>query len=189
MPSNLNTVISNIVIPSVSAILGILATIYVFFKSNNKDLARERLDKVLFPLMDKLEPVLYKLSADEGFMFLMNEAKQILDQNKMLSGNKLYEEFRLFNDAKENDHKFKEERYKSFSNLLINEYNAACRKIGLPIISSQYRLRHKLYTTTQFVITLVGYILFSMLIFAFFMFAFLLVLAVIMIITGNVPSA
>lgn len=184
MGEEISITISSIVIPAASAILSVMATIYVFFKSNNKELARERLDKVLFPLMDKLEPVLYKLSVDEGFAFLMDESKLLLEQNKMLSGYKLYEEFLIFYNANIQNKKYKEDLYKSFSNQVITEYNAACRKIGLPRITATYRLRHKLYTPVQFLFTLIGYFLFTGFIIAFFVVIFLFGVAILLVLNG-----
>lgn len=186
MIADINNIFSDIIIPSVSSALTLLATLYLFNKNHNKELARERLDKVLFPLIDILEPVLYKISDDEKFKLLMAKSKLILEQYKMLAGHKLYEAFHDFECVDANDKKYKQECFQLFSNRLIEEYNFSCRKVGLSGMSVLYRFYHRLFTTKRFIIVLAGYTLLELLKVACYLFVFLVLFTILLQLTGQI---
>lgn len=136
----------------ISAVLGALITSlitwYVFKKNSNKELSRERLEKVFFPVYISLEKHLYKFDKNNiEFIYALNKAEKIIKNNRLLTGNKLYFQYTLIQNSETNT--AKKINYKKFCSMLIREYNKSCRKIGLPIITISYRMGYKQCTILQ----------------------------------------
>lgn len=149
---------TGVVVQFICAVIGAIVTVYVFFKGRNKDVAKEQLEKVYFPMVDKLEPYLFKLSSGDKFMDLMEETRTFLDENKMLAGYMLYEDFRVFYEASSRK---KARFFDEFSNDLLDTYNRLLKIVGLPRMTIMYRLRHHLYDNRGTVKAILRIVLFT----------------------------
>ena len=50
---------------------------------------RERYEKVVFPIFDKLETILYKKNLSDEDLILVKECRKIVDKNRMIAGGRL----------------------------------------------------------------------------------------------------
>lgn len=91
---------------------------------------RERYEKVVFPIFDKLETILYKKNLSDEDLILVKECRKIVDKNRMIAGGRLLHCFAQ--DEKTN--------FKSMSRKIDLEYDLCTRKLGLPLRPIDYRL-------------------------------------------------
>lgn len=116
--------------------------VYLFFKDRNKELSREKLEKVYFPIFIELENIFFKYKDEPMFLMAVTKVKDIIDKNRLIAGNTLYYSFKNFWECKEKDKLY---FYEKFSNLLIKDYNSLCKKVGIPKISATHRFQNGLY--------------------------------------------
>lgn len=122
-----------------TSVVSILISIFSMKKSENKPLQKKQLETIYFPIFITLEEVFYHYSKDEAFSKKVDAAYAIVQDNRLLAGNDLYERFWYFyqNPC--------EESFDSLSNFIIKKYNALLKKNGLSKVSSSYRARNELY--------------------------------------------
>ncbi len=172
----------------ISAVLGALITSlitwYVFKKNSNKEISRERLEKVFYPVYTSLEKHLYKFDKNNiEFIYALNKAGEIIKNNRLLTGNKLYSQYTLIENCDTNI--AKKINYKQFCSMLIREYNKSCRKIGLPIITISYRMGYKQCTKFQCILWKIIYVLAVIGLCTLFISVYLIITFAIMIILDN----
>lgn len=172
----------------ISTVLGALITSlitwYVFVKNSNKELSRERLEKVFYPVYISLEKHLYKFDKKNmEFLYALKKVEKILEDNRLLTGNKLYFQYTLIKNCDTSS--AKKINYKKFCSMLIREYNKSCRKIGLPIITISYRIGYKQCTTFQRMLWWFIYVLAIIGVCILFILVYLMITIAIMIILDN----
>lgn len=111
-----------------------ILTFYIFKKETSISFTKERYEKLIFPLFNLLEPVLYQQVQPEYF----EKALQIIDRNKSLADGKLLE---LFYYCSQNP---TQQNFNQLCSYVDKLYDKACRKLGLKIRSFSYRIaRHQ----------------------------------------------
>ncbi len=123
----------------ISILITSLVSYILFKKKSNKEVSRERLEKVLYPSYIILEPYLYKFDFNNiEFIQCLNKVKNIFTKNRMIVGPKLhYQFFLIFNAIKIEAQK---RNYIQFCNMLLSDYNRCCKKIGLPKFEMSCRM-------------------------------------------------
>lgn len=137
--------------------LGILVTIissiYIFKNETSISFTKERYEKLIFPLFNLLEPILFQ----EPEKQILDKALKLIDENKNLADGKLIELSYYCSEQPSL------ENFKDLCSYSNRAYDHACRKLGLKTRSLFYR-----YKRNQFKNKL-GIILF---IFSYTLFAF-----------------
>lgn len=137
--------------------LGILVTvissIYIFKNETSIFFTKERYEKLIFPLFNLLEPILFQ----EPEKQILDKALKLIDENKNLADGKLIELSYYCSEQPSL------ENFKDLCSYSNRAYDHACRKLGLKTRSLFYR-----YKRNQFKNKL-GIILF---IFSYTLFAF-----------------
>lgn len=128
-----------VIVAILSSACSIFIAILSMKKGKNKPLQKEQLETIYFPIFIILEEVFYRYSEDETFSKKIDAAYAIVQDNRLIAGNDLYEHFWYFyqNPC--------EESFDSLSNFIIRKYNSLLKKNGLSKISPFYRARNKLY--------------------------------------------
>lgn len=126
----------------IGILVTVIASIYIFKKETSISLIKERHDKLIFPLFNNLEPVLYQ----DKYETNMKNALCIIRDNQNLADGKLLELLYLCTNypSKENFY-----RLCSYSD---RAYDKSCRKLGLKTRSFSYRINRKQYKSIGFLI-------------------------------------
>lgn len=153
--------------------IGLLATvivaIYVFKSGPSTALIKERHDKLIFPLFDLLEPILYKKCKDD----ILNDALQIIEQNKNLADGRLLEISYWCSKAPS------QHRFMQLCSYIDRMYDKSCRKLGLKARRMTYRIdRHQYKNRGYLALYFILYILWSLVVMTAFLFTFLFIVAV-----------
>lgn len=119
--------------------IGILATvivsIYIFKNETHNSFAKERHDKLIFPLFNILEPVLYQKNYEEP----LKKALDIIKQNKNLADGKLLEySYNCTNNPSK-------ENFIALCHYINKAYDRSCRRLGLKTRSISYRVNRRQY--------------------------------------------
>lgn len=131
-----------------SAVITTLLSVYFPRTKYDKAFERERLEKLIFPIYVILEKYLYNYEyKDISCQLAISQANDILNKNRLIAGNDLYNSFVFFKNT--TNRKYKKKRFNSFSSKLISDYNKSCKRIGLPELTFIYRFTHKLFTPFQ----------------------------------------
>lgn len=113
----------------ISPLLTVLVT-RIFSKKTPGSYEQERYEKIVFPVFDKLEPILYKKELSEEDFAKIEECRKIVSANRMIAGGRLLHCFAL-NERM---------NFKSMSRKIDLEYDLCTRKLGLPHRPLDYRL-------------------------------------------------
>ena len=152
----------------VGILVTVIASIYIFKKETSLSFIRERHDKLIFPLFNLLEPVLYQDLNKE----LLNEALQIIEKNKNIADGKLIEILYLCTSIPCH------QNITQLYTYVDKAYDKSCRKLGLKTRSATYRInRHQYKSLAYFIAYCLVYILCSLLISATIMYLFLFITA------------
>lgn len=128
-------------------LLTVLVSIYIFKKESSTGFIRERHDKLIFPLFDLLEPVLYQdVSPD-----ILKAALKIIEDNKNIADGKLLE---LFYSC---SHHPSKENLRNLCSYVDRMYDKSCWRLGLKLRSITYRINRAQYNHQ---ITLILWIIF-----------------------------
>lgn len=155
----------------VGVIITIFASIYIFKSEVSISFSRERHDKLIFPLFDLLEPILYQQPQSD----VLEKALQIINNNRNFADGKLLEicYFCTKNPSVEN--------FKSLCSYVDKAYDKSCRKLGLKTRGLTYRIYRSQYKSKfHFILSITIYALasFAVGISFFFLFLFCLLNAV-----------
>lgn len=111
-----------------------ILTFYIFRKETSITFVRERYEKLIFPLFNLLEPVLYQKVQPEYF----EKALQIIELNKSFADGKLLE---LYYYCSQN---LTQQNFNQLCTYVDKLYDKSCRRLGLKIRSFSYRIaRHQ----------------------------------------------
>lgn len=148
--------------------IGILFTaiisLYIFKSDDSKILARERHDKLIFPLFNLLEPSLYQNFQTD----ILNAALKIIETNRNLADGDLLNLHYLISKSPSKDSFIK------LCTYVDKSYDKSCRKLGLKTRSATYRiLRHQYKNVFQLLTYLSTYLILSLFTAFFFMLFFL----------------
>lgn len=139
----------------------VIASIYIFRSENSLSLNKERHDKLIFPLFDILEPILFKEVDAE----ILGKALGIIESNKNLMEGKL---FSIYYFCKENPC---QENFISLCSYVNSRYDKSCRMLKLKPRTIEYRIIREQYKNK---FNLLVYMSVYVLIAAFTFFVFLL---------------
>jgi hypothetical protein len=134
----------------VGIILTAIISLYIFKNETSISFVKERHDKLLFPLFNLLEPILYqKLN-----MGTLSNAFSIISANKNLADGKLLEVYY-------NCYHFPSQKtFNALCRYIDLEYDKSCKKLGLKKRGFFYRnSRHQYKNKLLFVTDFIGYIL------------------------------
>ena len=144
----------------------LLVAVYVFKAGPKYSLLKERYEKLISPLMNYIEPYLFKEYDTEYTKHIL----QIINENKYLARAKLIEcvyYLESYND---------QYSFNKFCRKLISEYDSLSFVLGLGMHSITYRLNRKQYKTK---IMLILYIMFHCALLIMAMMAFVITVAII----------
>lgn len=111
-----------------------VASIYIFKKEGSISFVREQYEKIIFPLFNLLEPVLYQTVQAE---YVAN-ALQIIEKNKYLVDGKLLE---LFYYCSQNP---SQQDFNQLCSYVDKLYDRSCRRLGIKTRTISYRTtRHQ----------------------------------------------
>lgn len=147
----------------IAALFSLLVTIYIFRITPKYQLVRERYDKLIYPVFDKIEPYLFKkIPIGE-----LNSILSIIDEHMDLSGGKLKEI--VFYCKKDPG----QENFNSLCRCINNEYDRACSRLGLKKRNIIYRLNRRQYQTKlMFWIYVIGQVFLLLICFFIFLLIF-----------------
>ena len=130
----------------IGIIVTVIASIYIFKGETSVSFNKERHDKLIFPIFNLLEPILYT----DFQIDVLEEALKIIDDNKNLADGRLLELHYLCtkNPSIEN--------FKSLCAYIDAAYDKSCRKLGLKIRSIAYRVNRHQYKNKFYLILLVA---------------------------------
>lgn len=116
-------------------IVTVIASLYIFKGETSVSFARERHDKLIFPIFNLLEPILYT----DFQIDVLERVSKIIEDNKNLADGKLLEIHYLCtkNPSIEN--------FKSLCAYIDAAYDKSCRKLGLKTRSIAYRINRRQY--------------------------------------------
>jgi hypothetical protein len=139
--------------------IGILATVvvsvYIFRSETSISFTRERHEKLIFPLFDVLEPILYQKPDPE----ILSKALEIIEKNKSLADGKLLSAYYY---CKKNPNS---ENFKSLCSYIDKAYDKSCRRLQLKTRTLEYRINRNQYKSKLFFVYFAG-IWFLILVFA-----------------------
>lgn len=119
--------------------LGILLTalvsIYIFRKESSNAFTRERHDKLIFPLFNLLEPVLYQNVPSD----ILNAALKVIEDNKNIADGKLLELLYLCTQHPSQTH------FRMLCLYADRMYDKSCWRLGLKLRSITYRINRRQY--------------------------------------------
>lgn len=116
-------------------LLTALVSIYIFKKESSSAFTRERHDKLIFPLFNLLEPVLYQNASPD----ILSSALKIIEDNKNIADGKLLELFYFYS------HHPSQENFQQLCTYADRMYDKSCWKLGLKLRSVAYRINRKQY--------------------------------------------
>ncbi len=136
--------------------IGILCTvivsIYIFKKDTSTPFIRERYEKLIFPLFNSLEPVLYQEVKPE----YIKNSLQIIKDNKYLADGKLLE---LFYYCSQNQNP-SQKNFNQLCSYVDKLYDKTCHRLGLKTRSISYRImRHQYKHWSYFVFYILSIII------------------------------
>lgn len=121
----------------IAALISLLVTIYIFRITPKYQLVRERYDKLIYPVFNKIEPFLFKQVPTVELESVIT----IIEENMNLAGGRLDEIlYYLKTDANQ-------ENFNALCRYISNEYDKACSRLGLKQRSITYRLNRNQYQT------------------------------------------
>jgi hypothetical protein len=133
-------------------IISLVATLCVQILKNSsyKEVNRERLDKVLFPIYLKIEKYLFVYDENNyEFIIMLKQIGEIMENNRLLTGHKLYNMYMIF--KKQTVFRHKKNRYMIMCDYFIDEYSKSRKKCGLSRMPISYRVSYKLYKPTRLI--------------------------------------
>lgn len=148
--------------------IGILATVvvsvYIFRSETSISFTKERHEKLIFPLFDILEPVLFQKPDTE----VLSKALEIIEKNKSLADGKLLSVYYYctVNPSVDN--------FNSLCSYIDKAYDKSCRRLQLKTRTLEYRINRKQYKNKFF---LAFYLIMMASIFAFMLITMLIILA------------
>ena len=126
--------------------IGILCTvivsIYIFKKDTSTPFIRERYEKLIFPLFNSLEPVLYQEVKPE----YIKNSLQIIKDNKYLADGKLLE---LFYNCSQYP---TQQNFNQLCSYIDKLYDKTCRRLGLRVRSFSYRIARHQYKHWSYIL-------------------------------------
>ena len=144
----------------ISAFVSGTVSNYLFIQGHNSAIARERLEKVYFPIFKELRDYFFNYSPDDTFFLIaVTNVQKIIEDNELIAGNKLYDLFEMFSKCQDNA------SFEALCNYILNEYNRLLRASGLPPMSPFYRINHKMYDRLGVAIFFIKYIFTSVFMF------------------------
>ena len=148
----------------IGIIATVIASLYIFKSETSVSFAKERHDKLIFPLFNLLEPVLYADPDTE----ILKQALKIIDDNKNLADGKLLEIYYYCSKNPSTDN------FITLCTYINSSYDKSCRKLGLKTRSLMYRFSRNQFKNKFSVILFVSaYVIAS---FALMFFGFILIL-------------
>lgn len=145
----------------IASVISAFTTVLIskrLIKSQNIELTRERLNKVLFPIYKLLNGYFFNYQETNiSFLAKLSEIKHILAKNQLIAGHNLYHAFEIF--EKEIKLKYKKRAFNKFCNILIDDYSKSCKQIGLPKLNIIYRISNHQYTLLHSIFYSIVYIL------------------------------
>ncbi|MCI7492124.1 MAG: hypothetical protein MSA91_04935 [Lachnobacterium sp.] len=116
-------------------VVTVITSVYILKSETSMSFTKQRYEKLIFPLFNILEPVLYQTPDKQ----ILDKALKLIDENKNLADGKLIERayFCSINPSLEN--------FKALCSYSNYAYDRSCRKLGLKTRSLLYR-----YTRKQF---------------------------------------
>lgn len=146
----------------IGLIATVIASLYIFKSETYVSFAKERHDKLIFPLFNLLEPILYTVPDAE----ILKQALKIIDDNKNLADGKLIEIYYYCSENPSMDN------FKTLCAYVDSAYDKSCRKLGLKTRSLMYRFcRNQFKSKFSVILFIAAYIIasFAIMIFAFFL--------------------
>lgn len=126
--------------------IGILCTvivsIYIFKKDTSTPFIRKRYEKLIFPLFNSLEPVLYQEVKPE----YIKNSLQIIKDNKYLADGKLLE---LFYNCSQYP---TQQNFNQLCSYIDKLYDKTCRRLGLRVRSFSYRIARHQYKHWSYIL-------------------------------------
>ncbi len=152
--------------------IGILCTailsFYIFKKESSISFTRERYEKIIFPLFNLLEPVLYQKIQTT----YLEKALQIIEINKSLADGKLLELFYYCSQSPS------QQNFNQLCSYVDKLYDKTCRKLGLKTRSFSYRVtRHQYKHWSYFLFYVLASTFLWAIVLVTFLFAFLCFIA------------
>lgn len=119
------------------SIISLLASsLFVWFftgRTEKREYTKEHYEKVLFPIMTRLEPILYKSHLTDSELEIVAQCKSLAEKESLLAGPTLI--FDLSRDFSE----YSDYRFYNFCIRFCNQYNKCCTALGLPRFSYSHR--------------------------------------------------
>ncbi|MFT4107708.1 MAG: hypothetical protein QM657_18295 [Lacrimispora sp.] len=126
--------------------IGILATVivsfYIFKSETSISFTKERHEKLIFPLFDVLEPILYQSPDSE----ILSKALNIIERNKSLADGKLLS---VYYYCKKNPNT---ESFNSLCSYIDKAFDKSCRRLQLKTRSLEYRINRNQYKSKLFLV-------------------------------------
>ena len=164
----------------VGIIITCLLSIYILKSETSISLIKERHDKLIFPLFNLLEPVLYQ----EPDIKKLNTALKFVDKNKNLADGTLIE---LCYFCSKEPSKYNFKLLCSYIDFL---YDKSCRKLGLKTRSFLYRYsKNQFRSKISIIMYIIKFSLFAFIAcFSIFLILFLLFIVILAIYEQTTPS-
>ena len=143
----------------------VVVSIYIFRSETSISFTKERHEKLIFPLFDILEPILYQNPDPE----ILSKALDIIETNKSLADGNLLS---VHYYCKVNPNT---ENFNSLCSYIDKAFDKSCRKLQLKTRTLEYRLNRNQYKSKFF---FVFYLIIKTIIFAITLFAALFILAI-----------
>ena len=115
----------------------VLSSIYIFKMSSKSTITKERYEKLIFPMFDIIEPILFK----EKDFIVFQRLFDVYENNKYLAGGKLTYVMYLCSID------FSDKNFSSLCQIINSEFDDCCRILGLKTRTIFYRLDHSQYKT------------------------------------------
>lgn len=148
--------------------IGILATvvvsIYIFRSETSISFTKERHEKLIFPLFDTLEPILYQNLDVE----ILSKALKIIEINKSLADGKLLSVYYYCTVNPNVDN------FNSLCSYIDKAYDKSCRRLQLKTRTIEYRISRNQYKSKFYFVL---YLIIMTTIFAFALVTALIILA------------
>lgn len=113
----------------IGIVITIIFSVYISKSETSTDFVKERHDKLIFPLFNLLEPILYK-KVNYG---TLSNALSIISANKNLADGKLLELY--YNCSQSSSQK----NFNALCSYIDSEYDKSCKKLGLKKRNFIYR--------------------------------------------------
>lgn len=127
----------------IGILIAAVVSIYIFKADIPFSYLQERHEKLIFPLFDLLEPVLYQKVSDSS---LWKEIFDLIEKNKSLADGKLLS---IYYYCRQNQ---SDENFISLCSYADRAYDKSCRALKLKKRSVEYRISRKQYKNKSYFI-------------------------------------